>query len=178
MTQTIILAGGCFWCIEAVFQRIKGVTKVVSGYAGGNVENPTYEQVCTGKTGHTEAVQVTFDTSKITLLEILEIFWHLHDPTTLNRQGADQGTQYRSAIFYTSKEQKDIIDESLHRLILEQSYADPIVTEISPLEVFYEAQEYHQNYFNTHPTQGYCSLVINPKISKLRKMFFAKLKEE
>ena len=178
MTQSIIIAGGCFWCVEAVFQRIEGVTKVISGYAGGNVENPTYEQVCTGKTGHTEAVQVTFDTSKITLLEILEIFWHLHDPTTLNRQGADQGTQYRSAIFYTSKEQKDIIDESLHRLILAQSYADPIVTEISPLEVFYEAQEYHQNYFNTHPTQGYCSLVINPKISKLRKMFFVKLKEE
>ena len=178
MSQSIILAGGCFWCIEAVFERIKGVTKVVSGYTGGNVKNPAYEQVCTGKTGHTEAVQVTFDEAKITLLEILEIFWHLHDPTTLNRQGADQGTQYRSAIFYSSKEQKDIIDESLHRLILAQSYSDPIVTQISPLEVFYEAEEYHQNYFNTHPTQGYCSLVINPKISKLRKIYFERLKEE
>jgi methionine-S-sulfoxide reductase len=178
MSQSIILAGGCFWCIEAVFQHITGVTKVVSGYAGGEVKNPTYEQVCGGKTGHAEAVQVTFDETKITLLEILEIFWHLHDPTTLNRQGADVGTQYRSAIFYTSKEQKEVIDESLHRLMLEQSYTDPITTEISPLEIFYEAEEYHQNYFNTHPTQGYCSLVINPKISKLRKMYFEKLKEE
>lgn len=178
MSESIILAGGCFWCLEAVFQRIRGVEKVVSGYAGGEVKKPSYEQICTGKTGHAEVVEVTFDDSRISLLEILEIFWHIHDPTTLNQQGADRGTQYRSAIFYQNENQKQMIDESLHRLILAQSYAQPIVTQIAPLDLFYAADEYHQNYFNSHPNQGYCTLVINPKISKLRKMYFEKLKQE
>jgi len=177
MSDSIILAGGCFWCLEAVFERVRGVEKVVSGYAGGQTLNPTYEQVCGGQTGHAEVVEVTFDNSKISLLEILDIFWHLHDPTTLNQQGGDRGTQYRSAIFYQTQEQKQIIDESLHRLILAQSYTDSIVTQIAPLEIFYQAEEYHQNYFNTHPNQGYCMMVINPKISKLRKMYFEKLQE-
>ncbi len=178
MSESIILAGGCFWCLEAVFQRIRGVEKVVSGYAGGEVKKPSYEQICTGKTGHAEVVEVTFDDSRISLLEILEIFWHIHDPTTLNQQGADHGTQYRSAIFYQNENQKQMIDESLHRLILAQSYTQPIVTQIAPLDLFYAADEYHQNYFNSHPNQGYCTLVINPKISKLRKMYFEKLKQE
>jgi methionine-S-sulfoxide reductase len=180
MTQnnnSIILAGGCFWCLEAVFQQIKGVTKVVSGYSGGQIPNPTYEQVCTGKSGHAEVVEVTFDAGIISLLEILEIFWHLHDPTTLNRQGNDTGTQYRSAIYYKTQEEYDIIQESIKRLMDSQVYQDKIVTEISPLEVFYPAEEYHQNYFNTHPNQGYCQLVINPKVSKLRKLYFNKLSQ-
>ena len=178
MSQSIILAGGCFWCLEAVFQRIKGVTKVVSGYAGGDVKNPTYEQVCTGQTGHAEAVQVFFDPEIIKLEEILEIFWHLHDPTTLNRQGADVGTQYRSAIFYETESEFNTIQESIKKLLDSQVYKDPITTQISPLEVFYEAEEYHQNYFNTHPNQGYCQLVINPKVAKLRKIYFTKLKDD
>jgi len=177
MFQSIILAGGCFWCLEAVFQQIKGVTKVVSGYSGGQIPNPSYEQVCTGKTGHAEVVEVAFDTSIISLLEILEIFWHLHDPTTLNRQGNDTGTQYRSAIYYKTQEEYDIIQESIKRLMDSQVYQDKLVTEISPLEVFYPAEEYHQNYFNTHPNQGYCQLVINPKVSKLRKLYFNKLSQ-
>jgi peptide-methionine (S)-S-oxide reductase len=176
--KNIVLAGGCFWCIEAVFQQIKGVEKIVSGYAGGEIVNPTYEQVCTGKSGHAEAVRVYFDPKIISLIEILEIFWHLHDPTTLNRQGADVGTQYRSAIFYESEDDYMAIQESLKKLLESQVYQGKIVTEISPLEVFYPAEEYHQNYFKTHPTQGYCQLVINPKMAKLRKLYFAKLKEE
>ena len=177
MSQSIILAGGCFWCIEAVFQRIKGVTKVVSGYAGGDLKNPTYEQVCSGQTGHAEGVKVTFDPNIVKLEEILEIFWHLHDPTTLNRQGGDVGTQYRSAIFYEGESEFNIIQESIKKLLDSQIYKDPITTQILPLEVFYEADEYHQNYFNTHPNQGYCQLVINPKMAKLRKIYFTKLKD-
>lgn len=164
----IVLGGGCFWCIEAVYQRIDGIESVVSGYAGGEVENPTYEQVCTGRTGHAEVVLVTFDPNKISLAEVIDLFWEAHDPTTLNRQGHDVGTQYRSAIYYGSEEQRKAAEASKERA--QEAFSNPIVTEIAPLDRFYKAEEYHQNYFNTHPFAGYCRVVISPKLKKLSKV--------
>lgn len=161
----IVLGGGCFWCLEAVYQRIEGIESVVSGYAGGQVENPTYEQVCTGSTGHTEVVLVTFNPEKISLKAVLDLFWMAHDPTTLNRQGHDVGTQYRSAVYYGSNEQRRVVEESVAQA--QEYFSDPIVTEVAPLERFYPAEDYHQNYFNTHPFAGYCRVVIAPKLKKL-----------
>lgn len=174
--ETAVVAGGCFWCMEATFQRLKGVKQVVSGYAGGTVANPTYEQVSSGKTGHAEAVQITFDSAQISYDDLLKVFFHLHDPTTLNRQGADVGTQYRSAIFYQNDEQKQAAERVKQAITQEKLWSDPIVTEISPLNVFYKAEDYHQNYYNRNPSQHYCSIVIAPKIKKLEKEFADKLK--
>jgi len=165
------LGAGCFWCVEAVFQDVKGVQKVVSGYTGGDVENPTYKQICTGTTGHAEVAQVTFDPSVISFKDILTIFWHTHDPTTLNRQGNDVGTQYRSAIFYHSDEQKELAEKSKAEVDASDLWPNPIVTEIVPLEIFYEAEDYHQNYFDENPYQPYCMMVINPKVQKFKKSF-------
>jgi peptide-methionine (S)-S-oxide reductase len=161
----VVLGGGCFWCLEAVYQRIDGIESVISGYAGGHVENPTYEQVCTGSTGHTEVVLVTFNPEKLSLKAVLDLFWKAHDPTTLNRQGHDVGTQYRSAVYYGTEEQRRIIEESMAEA--GNQFSAPIVTEVAPLERFYPAEDYHQNYFNTHPFAGYCRVVIAPKLKKL-----------
>lgn len=172
-TETATLGGGCFWCVEAVFEMLKGVTKVVSGYTGGHVENPTYQQVCSGTTGHAEVVQVAFDPRIISFHDILVVFFATHDPTTLNRQGADVGTQYRSAIFYQSAEQKRIAEDVIREQNAEPSRSKPIVTEVVPLSVFYAAEDYHQGYFRAHPGQGYCQAVIDPKVSKVKKQFAA-----
>ncbi|MCK5124455.1 MAG: peptide-methionine (S)-S-oxide reductase MsrA [Dehalococcoidia bacterium] len=169
--EVAILAGGCFWCLEAVFKEIAGVEKVVSGYTGGITVNPTYEQVCTGKTGHAEAVQVSFDPSRISYREILEIFFSIHDPATLNRQGGDVGTQYRSVIFYNSEQQKTIAEELIAELNTAHLWKNPVVTQIVPLHTFYSAEEYHQGYFANHPEQGYCRAVISPKLSKFRQQW-------
>ncbi|MEZ4803577.1 MAG: peptide-methionine (S)-S-oxide reductase MsrA [Gelidibacter sp.] len=170
------VGGGCFWCTEAVFQEIKGVINVVSGYSGGTVPGtPTYREVCSGLTGHAEAVQVSFDRNTISYKDILEIFMTTHDPTTLNKQGGDVGTQYRSVIFYHDKDQKEIAEQVIREL---SKYFDhPIVTEIQPLQKFHQAEDYHQNYYKNNETQGYCSFVITPKLSKLRRMHADKLKE-
>jgi peptide-methionine (S)-S-oxide reductase len=168
---------GCFWCVEAVFQQLKGVERVVSGYAGGRIENPTYRQVCTGATGHAEAIQVTFDPEVISFEDLLEVFWRTHDPTTLNRQGADVGTQYRSAIFYHDDEQRATAEKSKRAAQAAGLWADPIVTEIVPFTNFYEAEGYHQNYYRDNPNQTYCRLVIDPKIRKFHKEFQDRLKE-
>jgi methionine-S-sulfoxide reductase len=174
--ETATLASGCFWCTEAVFDQIKGVEKVVSGYTGGSKANPTYEQVCMGNTGHAEAVQVEFDPKVISFKEILLIFFATHDPTTLNRQGADRGTQYRSAIFYANEQQKSEAEEVIQSLTGKKIYDDPIVTKLEPLKEFYKAEDYHQNYFANNPGNGYCNAVINPKVAKLRKGFEKYLK--
>jgi len=174
--EVATLAGGCFWCIEEVFREVDGVENVVSGYTGGTIVNPTYEQVCTGKTGHAEAVQVSFNPSKISYREILEIFFSIHDPTTLNRQGADVGTQYRSAIFYHSEEQKRVAEELTGELSKANTWKKPIVTQIVPLGTFYPADVYHQEYFSRHPEQAYCQMVISPKISKFRKQWTKHIK--
>lgn len=171
------LGGGCFWCTEAVFQDLKGVHKVVSGYAGGQVENPTYHQVCTGRTGHAEVVQITFDPEIISFEDLLYVFWRTHDPTTLNRQGADVGTQYRSVIFYHTEEQKALAEKSQAETDASGLWHNPIVTEISPFTKFYEAETYHQNYFNQNAYQPYCRAVIDPKVRKFRKEFQTKLKD-
>ncbi len=175
--ETITLGAGCFWCIEAVFQNLKGVQSVVSGYTGGQVENPTYEQICTGTTGHAEVAQIIFDPAVISFEDLLYVFWRTHDPTTLNRQGADLGTQYRSAIFYDSEEQKEIAEKSKAKTGASDLWPDPIVTEISQLDKFYNAEEYHQDYYKLNPNQPYCRLVIDPKIRKLKKEFSNKLKD-
>jgi peptide-methionine (S)-S-oxide reductase len=167
---------GCFWCTEAIFLRLKGVEKVVSGYSGGKLKNPTYKEISSGKTGHAEVVQITYDPNVITYEEMLEVFWKTHDPTTLNRQGNDIGTQYRSVVFYHSERQKELAEHYKNALNKEGVYKDPIVTEISPLAEFYEAEEYHQNYYAQNPNQGYCSFVITPKIEKFEKVFKEKLK--
>ena len=164
-TETATLAGGCFWCTEAVFERLPGVLSVSSGYTGGQTESPTYEQVCTGGTGHAEAIQVTFDPAKITFAKLLETFWEAHDPTTLNRQGADRGTQYRSAIFYHSEAQRLAAEKS--KLAAAKNFSSPIVTEIVPLKKFFKAEGYHQDYFRNNPNGGYCRAVIKPKLDKL-----------
>ena len=170
------LGGGCFWCLEAVFEQVNGVDRVVSGYTGGSVVNPSYHQVCTGATGHAEVVQVTFDPAVITYREILEIFFAMHDPTTLNRQGADVGTQYRSAVYYHSPEQRQTAESLLRELNEADVFGKPIVTEITPLQTFYPAEEYHQGYFRSNPGEGYCQVVVAPKVAKLRKHFTAKLR--
>jgi peptide-methionine (S)-S-oxide reductase len=167
---------GCFWCTEAIFQRVMGVHKVVSGYSGGRVENPTYEEVCTGGTGHAEVVQLTYDPAEISYDELLEIFWKTHDPTTLNQQGNDFGPQYRSVIFYHNDEQKRLAEEYKKKLDSAGIWSAPIVTEIVPYENFFPAENYHQNYYNDNPRQPYCSYIINPKLEKLRKIFPQKLK--
>lgn len=172
------LGAGCFWCVEAVFQRLEGVKKVLSGYSGGHVENPTYEQVCGKQTGHAEVARVYFDSSVVSFTEILEVFWKTHDPTTLNQQGADVGPQYRSAVFYHNENQKEIAEKLKAELTQAKIWDDPIVTEISPLTNFYEAENYHQNYYENNPTQGYCSFVITPKIEKFEKIFKDKLKKQ
>lgn len=169
--QVAVLGAGCFWCVEAIYQRVNGVVEVESGYAGGHVENPTYEQVITGRTGHAEVAMLTFDPEIISYEEVLEVFWHTHDPTTLNRQGADVGTQYRSAIFYLTPEQRDTALESLRRTNDSDLWDDPIVTEVTPLTNYSKAEDYHQNYFNNNPNAGYCSVVIAPKVVKFKKDF-------
>ena len=176
--ETATLGGGCFWCVEAIYQDVIGVHKLVSGYAGGAVENPTYEQVCSGTTEHAEVVQIVFDPTVISFEEILFIFWRTHDPTTLNRQGNDVGTQYRSVIYYHDEEQKSIAERSIAETDASDLWADPIVTEIAPLPIFYEAEAYHQNYFVENPYQPYCIFVINPKVQKFRKSFRNKLRGE
>ncbi len=174
--ETTTLGGGCFWCLEAVYDQLKGVQAVVSGYAGGRVTNPTYQQVCTGTTGHAEVVQITFDPAVISFKDILEVFFTIHDPTTLNRQGADVGTQYRSAIFYHSPEQKITAEEVIAEITSAGLWDDPIVTEVRPLDTFYPAEDYHQDYFMNNPSQGYCRVVIAPKVAKFRQNFLDKLK--
>ncbi len=171
------LAGGCFWCLEAVFLELRGVERVESGYAGGTVPHPSYEQVCTGRTGHAEVVQVTFDPSVIGYRELLEIFFTIHDPTTLNRQGADVGTQYRSAVFFHSSEQEATARDVIATLETEKVWGAPIVTQVVPFEAFYPAEEYHRDYYRRNPGQGYCRAVIAPKVAKLRKLYFEKLKK-
>lgn len=163
--QTIILGGGCFWCVEALYRRLDGVIAVESGYAGGNTENPTYQEVCTGGTGHAEVVRVTFDAEKISLRKIIDFFWRAHDPTTLNRQGADIGTQYRSIILYTDESQRQTAEESM--AAAQGDFSDPIVTTIEPADAFYPAEAYHQRFYEENPRQGYCRVVIEPKLKKL-----------
>ena len=176
--KTAVFAGGCFWCTEAIFEELKGVQKVVSGYSGGKVANPTYKQVSTGLTGHAECTQITYDPTQITFAELLEVFWMTHDPTTLNRQGADSGTQYRSAIFYTDEDQKLEATAYKAKLDKEKIWSDPIVTEITKLEKFYLAEDYHQEYYENNPNQGYCRIVITPKLEKFKKVFADKLKNK
>lgn len=171
MSSTVYLAGGCFWCIEAVFQRLKGVQKVISGYTGGHIKNPAYREVCSGSTGHAEAVSVTFDSQQIQLVDILLIYFNVHDPTTLNRQGHDQGTQYRSAIFYTDETQKKTIESVIQQIELEKIYDQPLVTQVEPFSVFYPAEETHHNYYNLHKEEPYCALTISPKLEKLKLHF-------
>lgn len=174
--ETITLGGGCFWCLEAVFNEVKGVKKVESGYSGGLSSNPTYEQVSTGKTGHIEVVQITFDSEAISFKEILEIYFSTHDPTTLNRQGNDVGTQYRSVIFYNSIEQKEISDKAIEDLNSQHIWNSPIVTVVEPLNAFYRAEGYHDHYFEHHSYQPYCRLIIAPKLVKLREHLGQKFK--
>jgi peptide-methionine (S)-S-oxide reductase len=170
------LAGGCFWCLDAVFRGLKGVEQVVSGYAGGTVPNPSYEAVCTGRTGHAEVVQVTFDSGLLSYRDLVEVFFGIHDPTTLNRQGADVGTQYRSAIYYHSPEQERTARDVIATLERDQVFDAPIVTEVAPATEFYPAEEYHQDYFRRNPGQGYCRAVIAPKVAKFRKEHLERLK--
>ncbi|TGE04560.1 peptide-methionine (S)-S-oxide reductase MsrA [Hymenobacter fodinae] len=167
---------GCFWCVEAVFQNLNGVEKVVSGYTGGKIANPTYKEVCSGLTGHAEVIQITYDPAKITFEELLEIFWKTHDPTTLNRQGADTGTQYRSAIFYHNEEQRQLAEAYKQKLNEAHAFPNPIVTEIVPLPTFYAAENYHQDYYNQNGQQPYCQFVVKPKVDKVRQVFGHKLK--
>ena len=174
--EVATLGAGCFWCVEAIYQQLEGVVKVESGYSGGQVAHPTYEEVCTGRTGHAEVIQVTFDPQKISFKELLEVFFRTHDPTTLNRQGADVGTQYRSAIFYHSEEQRKTAEAVKQETDAAKIWDDPIVTEIARFDAFYKAEEYHQNYYNQNANQPYCRMVINPKLSKFKKEFKNKLK--
>jgi peptide-methionine (S)-S-oxide reductase len=176
-TDTTTFGTGCFWCTEAVFQELKGVIKVTSGYSGGQVPHPSYEEVCSGTTGHAECLQIVYDPAVISFDELLEVFWESHDPTTLNRQGNDVGTQYRSAIFYHNEEQKEKAEHYKAELIRNKAYDKPIVTEITPFKVFYPAENYHQDYYNLHGTQPYCRLVIRPKLEKFEKVFKDKLKK-
>jgi peptide-methionine (S)-S-oxide reductase len=175
--QVATLAGGCFWCLEAVFDELKGVESVESGYSGGHAPNPTYAQVCDGDTGHAEVVRVTFDPAVMSFADLLKVFFSIHDPTTLNRQGNDVGTQYRSAIFYHNDEQKKIAEEVVREISAAKIWDDPIVTEVTPFEKFYIAEDYHQEYFKKNPFQGYCRVVIAPKVTKFRKQFVDRLKK-
>lgn len=178
MTDTLTIGGGCFWCTESVFERLRGVTKVVSGYSGGARPNPTYEQVCSGATGHAEVIQVTFDPAEISVRDLLELFFAFHDPTTLNAQGVDVGTQYRSVIFYNSPEQERIAREVIAELTAQEAYDAPIVTEVKPLDTFWQAEAYHQQYFQRNPANAYCAATIPPKLAKLRKKYAERLKPE
>ena len=175
-TEVATLGGGCFWCLEAVYEELRGVEKVESGYSGGPVPNPTYRQVCTGTTGHAEVVQVTFDPEAVSFKEILEVFFTIHDPTTLNRQGADVGPQYRSAIIYHDEEQRRVAEEVISELEAEGIWDAPIVTEVTPFEAFYVAEDYHQGYYRDNEYQPYCQVVIAPKVAKFRKQYLEKLK--
>lgn len=175
-SEAATLGGGCFWCLEAVFELLRGVDKVVSGYAGGHTPGPTYEQVCTGATGHAEVIQVRFDPTQITFRDLLDLFFVFHDPTTLNRQGADVGTQYRSVIFYENDLQKTEAERAISELSAAGVYRDPIVTQVVPLTTFYPAETYHQGYFQAHRRQGYCVAVIEPKVAKLRAKYLERLK--
>ena len=175
--QTATLGAGCFWCTEAVFLNVKGVTKVVSGYTGGKVKNPTYRKICTGMTGHAEVTQITFDPAVVSFEELLEVFWNTHDPTTLNRHGADEGTQYRSVVFYADENQKALAEAYKKQLEASHVYKNPIVTEITALATFYPAEDYHQNYYELNPNQSYCQYVIRPKVDKFKKQFADKLKK-
>jgi len=176
--ETATFGEGCFWCSEAVFQRLRGVKSVVSGYSGGKVDNPTYEQVCNGNTGHAEVIQITYDPKEISFDELLKVFWQTHDPTTPNQQGHDVGTQYRSAIFYHNDDQRRIAEQYKQQLEKSGTFKKPIVTEISPFKTFYPAEKYHQNYFNANPSQRYCEFVIRPKVEKFNKEFKDLLKQE
>jgi peptide-methionine (S)-S-oxide reductase len=179
-TQPVIslatFGSGCFWCTEAIFQRIKGVVQVTSGYAGGNVDNPTYREICTGTTGHAEVVQVEYDPAIVAYEDLLQVFWKTHDPTTLNRQGADTGTQYRSVIFYHNEEQRQLAEAYKEQLTSAKAYTKPIVTEILPVKSFYKAEAYHQDYYNANGEAPYCQFVIAPKIDKLEKLFKERMK--
>ncbi len=175
-SDTVTLGGGCFWCMEAVFQRVKGIQSVVSGYSGGSPENPTYRQITSGTTGHAEVVQLVFDPGVISFIEILEIFFSVHDPTTLNRQGADVGTQYRSVIFYHHESQKEIALNAISELNTANVFENKIVTEVAPTGPFYRAEDYHQNYYNDNARQPYCQVVIRPKLEKIEKVFKTRLK--
>jgi peptide-methionine (S)-S-oxide reductase len=174
--EVATLGGGCFWCLEAVYDGLRGVEDVVSGYAGGRVPDPSYEAVCSGRTGHAEVVQVTFDPREVSFREILEVFFTIHDPTTLNRQGADVGTQYRSVIFHHTPEQKRVAEEVIRELEAQRVWEDPIVTEIAPLEASYPAEAYHQEYYARNPYQGYCQVVVAPKVVKFRERFRDRMK--
>jgi peptide-methionine (S)-S-oxide reductase len=176
-TATATFGTGCFWCTEAIFQQLEGVIKVTSGYSGGHVSNPTYEEVCSKTTGHAECLNIVYDSSKITFDELLEVFWQTHDPTTLNRQGADAGTQYRSVIFYHSEDQKARAEQYKEALDKSGAFDNPIVTSLEKFDVFYPAEDYHQNYYNTNGSQGYCQMVIRPKVEKFEKVFKDKLKK-
>jgi peptide-methionine (S)-S-oxide reductase len=175
-TDTATFATGCFWCTEAVFQELKGVLKATSGYSGGHVANPSYEQVCSGETGHAECLQIIYDPKVISFDELLEVFWEAHDPTTLNRQGNDEGTQYRSAIFYHNEEQRQKAEHYKEQLNKSGAYSNPVVTEITPFTKFYAAENYHQDYYRLHGSQPYCTFVIRPKVEKFEKVFKDKLK--
>lgn len=176
--ETAILANGCFWCTEAVFQLLDGVESVISGYTGGEIKHPSYKQITSGKSGHAEAIEIKFDASVISYQEILDVFFSTHDPTTLNRQGYDRGTQYRSAIFYNSEAQKETAEQFIKALTEAEVYNNPIVTEVTELDIFYMAENYHQDYYNNNKTQGYCVAVINPKLEKFMKKYSAKLKKQ
>jgi len=175
-TETITLGAGCFWCVEAVFQNLKGIESAVSGYSGGHIKNPAYREVCHGVTGHAEVVQLQFNPAVISVKEILQIFWQTHDPTTLNRQGNDIGTQYRSAVFYHTFEQKQIAEQYKDELNHSKAFSGQVVTEIAPFVHFYPAEQYHQNYFKKHPEEAYCQYIVKPKIKKFEKLFKDKLK--
>ena len=169
--EPLVWGGGCFWCTEAVFQRVKGVHKVVSGYSGGKYPNPTYREICEGNSGHAEVIEISFDAQQISVEELLIIFFHTHDPTTLNRQGNDVGSQYRSVIFYANQAQKDTAEQVMQKLKKEQVFESPVVTELSPLPIFYPAEAYHQDYYNQNSYQPYCSVVIAPKLKKFLEKF-------
>ncbi len=175
--EAATLAGGCFWCTEAIFNELRGIEKVESGYSGGTVANPSYQQVCSGSTGHAEAVQVTFDPKVISFRDILRVFFTTHDPTTLNRQGADMGTQYRSAVFYHDGAQRSVAEEVIREMNASKVWKKPVVTEVSPFKAFYRAEDYHQDFFKNNPDSGYCQVVIEPKIVKLREHYRDRLKK-
>ncbi len=174
--EEAILGAGCFWCIEAIFQELKGVVSVKSGYMGGSVENPTYEQICTGTTAHAEVAKIAFNPNIISFKDLLEVFWQTHDPTTLNQQGADKGTQYRSVVFFTNEEQKELAEKYKEKLNKSGAFPEPVVTEITKASIYYRAENYHQNYYLQNSSQGYCQFVIRPKMEKFRKAFASKLK--
>jgi peptide-methionine (S)-S-oxide reductase len=175
--ETATVAGGCFWCTEAIFKQLRGVDQVISGYAGGIIPNPSYEDIVSGTTGHAEAIQITFDPNLISYADLLRVFWHTHDPTTTNQQGYDVGPQYRSVVFYHNKQQQQTAEQVKQEVIEEKVYSDPIVTEIIPLEQFYPAEAYHQDFYEKNPNKPYCLVVINPKLASLRKKFLDKLKQ-